>query len=126
MCGISGILSDNLGDDGLRSSLKRMINAMNHRGPDGSGIHLEGACGLGHRRLAVIDTSAAGAQPMTRDGVTLVYNGELYNFRKERHSLETGGYGFLGHSDAEVLLALYLRYGESCVYHLQGMYAFAL
>lgn len=99
---------------------------MNHRGPNGSGIHTERGCGLGHRRLAVIDTSAAGAQPMTRAGVTLVYNGELYNFQKKRRVLEGKGYGFLGHSDAEVLLALYLRYGESCVEHLQGMYAFAL
>ncbi len=99
---------------------------MNHRGPDGSGIHLEGVCGLGHRRLAIIDTSAAGAQPMTRDGVTLVYNGELYNFQEKRHTLEARGYTFHGHSDAEVLLALYHRYGENCIHHLSGMYAFAL
>jgi len=126
MCGISGVVSAAVPFDDFRPILLRMINAMNHRGPDGSGIHLEGACGLGHRRLAVIDTSAAGAQPMTRDGVTLVYNGELYNFQEKRHSLETGGYEFRGHSDAEVLLALYLRYGEGCIRHLQGMYAFAL
>lgn len=126
MCGISGIISDSLVSEGLHSSLKRMIDAMDHRGPDGSGIHIEGCCGLGHRRLAVIDTSVAGAQPMTREGVTLVYNGELYNFQDERRSLEAEGCGFLGHSDAEVLLALYLRYGESCVHHLRGMYAFAI
>lgn len=99
---------------------------MSHRGPDGSGIHLEGACGLGHRRLAIIDTSAAGAQPMTRNGVTLVYNGELYNFQEKRSALEADGHGFLGCSDAEVLLALYLHYGEGCIHHLSGMYAFAL
>ena len=126
MCGIAGILSDILGGDALASSLNKMIDTMSHRGPDGSGTHMELGCGLGHRRLAVIDTSAAGAQPMTRDGVTLVYNGELYNFQEKRRLLEKEGYEFLGHSDAEVLLALYLRYGEKCVHHLQGMYAFAL
>lgn len=99
---------------------------MSHRGPDGTGIHIENNCGLGHTRLAVIDTSEAGAQPMTRDGVTLVYNGELYNFQEKRDLIEAEGGRFLGHSDAEVLLALYLRYGESCVQHLEGMYAFAV
>jgi asparagine synthase (glutamine-hydrolysing) len=103
-----------------------MTGAMSHRGPDGSGIHVENHCGLGHSRLAVIDTSVAGAQPMTRDGVTLIYNGELYNFQEKKDFLEAEGFSFLGHSDAEVLLVLYLRYGENCVKHLQGMYAFAL
>lgn len=126
MCGISGVVSKTIIGDGCRAVLVRMTDAMGHRGPNGSGIHVENYCGLGHTRLAVIDTSAAGAQPMTREGVTLVYNGELYNFQEKRDCLEAEGYSFLGHSDAEVLLALYLRYGESCVQHLQGMYAFAI
>lgn len=126
MCGISGVVSEKISIIDVRTILLRMINAMDHRGPDSSGIHTEVGCGLGHRRLSVIDTSAAGAQPMTRDGVTLVYNGELYNFQEKRHTLEVEGYGFLSHTDAEVLLALYLHYGESCVEHLRGMYAFAL
>lgn len=125
MCGIAGIISKTIIDGSCRSILINMTGAMSHRGPDGSGIHVENRCGLGHTRLAVIDTSAAGAQPMTRDGVTLVYNGELYNFQEKRDFLEAEGYRFIGHSDAEVLLALYLRYGENCVQHLQGMYAFA-
>ena len=126
MCGISGIISNSFVGDQLSSSLKRMATAMSHRGPDGDAIHIENGCGLGHTRLAVIDTSEAGTQPMTRHGVTLVYNGELYNFQEKRKLLESEGYKFLGHSDAEVLLNLYLHYGESFVQHLQGMYAFAL
>ena len=126
MCGISGILSSKLKDDQLSASLKRMSTAMRHRGPDGDAIHIENGCGLGHTRLAVIDTSDAGKQPMTRHGVTLVYNGELYNFQEERKLLESEGYRFIGHSDAEVLLNLYLHHGESFVQHLRGMYAFAL
>ena len=126
MCGISGVISDTLVGDSCRDILVRMTDAMRHRGPDGSGIHVENHFGLGHTRLAVIDTSAAGAQPMTREGVTLVYNGELYNFQEKKDFLEAEGFSFLGHSDAEVLLALYLRHGENCVQHLQGMYAFAV
>ena len=126
MCGIAGVVSATILGDDCRQILLRLTDAMSHRGPDGSGIHFESGCGLGHARLAVIDTTAAGAQPMSRCGVTLVYNGELYNFQEKRACLEAEGYSFLGHSDAEVLLALYLRYGESCVQHLQGMYAFAL
>lgn len=126
MCGISGVVSKTILGDGCRSILINMTGAMSHRGPDGSGIHVENRCGLGHTRLAVIDTSAAGAQPMTRNGVTLVYNGELYNFQEKKDFLEAEGYSFIGHSDAEVLLTLYLRYGENCVQHLQGMYAFAV
>jgi asparagine synthase (glutamine-hydrolysing) len=126
MCGISGVVSKTIIGDGCRSILINMTGAMSHRGPDGSGIQVKNRCGLGHTRLAVIDTSAAGAQPMTRNGVTLVYNGELYNFQEKRDFLEAEGYSFIGHSDAEVLLALYLHYGESCVQHMQGMYAFAV
>ena len=87
MCGISGVVSGKVSLVDFRAILLCMIDAMDHRGPDGSGIHTERGCGLGHRRLAVIDTSAAGSQPMTRDGVTLVYNGELYNFQEKRSVL---------------------------------------
>lgn len=126
MCGISGIISQTLPSESYRSALTGMSYAMRHRGPDGSGIHIENNCGLGHTRLAVIDTSLAGAQPMTRNNVTLVYNGELYNFVEKRALLEAEGVRFIGRSDAEVLLALYIHYGERCVEHLQGMYAFAI
>lgn len=126
MCGISGILSESLTQGHLSDVLNRITNAMNHRGPDNRAIYIENGCGLGHTRLAVIDPSEVGKQPMTRDGVTLVYNGELYNFQEKRKLLQADGYKFIGQSDAEVLLVLYLRYGESCVQHLQGMYAFAI
>ncbi|MBU7583452.1 MAG: asparagine synthase (glutamine-hydrolyzing) [Nostoc sp. TH1S01] len=126
MCGIAGILSNRLVGDRLVESLQRMIGTMRHRGSDGTGIYTENGCGLAHTRLAVIDTSDAGKQPMTQCGVTLIYNGELYNFQEKRELLEAKGYKFFSHSDTEVLLALYLHYGENCVQHLQGMYAFAL
>ncbi|MEI6441644.1 MAG: asparagine synthase (glutamine-hydrolyzing) [Nostocales cyanobacterium ELA583] len=126
MCGISGILSESLTQGHLSDVLNRITNAMNHRGPDNRAIYIENGCGLGHTRLAVIDPSEVGKQPMTRDGVTLVYNGELYNFQEKRKLLQADGYKFIGQSDAEVLLVLYLRYGESCVQYLQGMYAFAI
>lgn len=126
MCGIAGVISSTITVDDLSHVLRHMTHSMRHRGPDGSGLHLERPCGLAHTRLAIIDTSATGSQPMTREGVTLVYNGELYNFQEKRASLETDGITFLGHCDAEVLLALYIRYGVHCVEHLQGMYAFAI
>lgn len=126
MCGISGVLSKSLTQGNLSDVLNRITNAMNHRGPDNRAIYIENGCGLGHTRLAVIDPSDVGKQPMTRDGVTLVYNGELYNFQEKRKLLQADGYKFIGQSDAEVLLVLYLRYGENCVQHLRGMYAFAI
>jgi asparagine synthase (glutamine-hydrolysing) len=103
-----------------------MLQAMRRRGPDGQNSFQNGPCTLGHARLAVIDTSVAGAQPMTENGVTIVYNGEMYTFREERRLLEQDGVTFFGNSDTEVLLKLYLRYGQSCFSRLRGMYAFAL
>lgn len=126
MCGLAGIVSTSLTGDRIQAPLQRMTHAMKRRGPDGNGLKIESSCGLAHTRLAIIDTSTNGAQPMTRAGVTLVYNGELYNFQHQRKLLEAKGYQFVGQSDAEVLLALYLHYKEACVHHLRGMYAFAI
>jgi asparagine synthase (glutamine-hydrolysing) len=78
----------------------------------------DGCCVLGHTRLAIIDTSPQGAH--------LVYNGELYNFQEKRRLLERNGVIFIGNSDTEVLLHLYLKYGRGCLEHLQGIYAFAI
>jgi asparagine synthase (glutamine-hydrolysing) len=103
-----------------------MLQAMRRRGPDGQNVFRDGPCTLGHERLAVIDTSAAGAQPMTENGVTIVYNGEMYTFREERRSLEREGVAFSGHTDTEVLLKMYLRYGQDCFSRFRGMYAFAI
>ncbi len=127
MCGIAGVL--NL--DGAPVSaemLWRMTNALSHRGPDGEGLWIEGAIGLGHRRLAIIDLSAAGRQPMqTADGrYVLSYNGEIYNFRELRTELESKGYRFRSRTDTEVLLYSLAEGGLAAIDRLNGMFAFAL
>jgi asparagine synthase (glutamine-hydrolysing) len=126
MCGICGVFSPKLSREGRRGAVAAMVAAMSHRGPDGTATAASGPCALGHARLAVIDTTETGNQPMFRDGVYLVYNGELYNFQDERLVLEKGGFRFVGSSDAEVLLAMYLVYGKSFLARLRGMYAFAI
>lgn len=131
MCGLSGIFVYKSGarpvDDG---ELLRMREAMVTRGPDGADywISEDRQVGLAHRRLAIIDTSNAGAQPMsTSDGaLRIVCNGEIYNYRELREELRAKGCRFVTQSDTEVLLHLYREYGHGMVQHLRGMYAFAL
>ncbi len=129
MCGINGILHlDPQGPAVDCEELERVRDAMASRGPDGAGLWLspDGRIGLGHRRLAVIDLSDAGAQPMSSvDGrVTIVFNGEIYNHRELRSELV--GYPFRSRSDTEVILALYQRDGTRLFSKLRGMYAIAL
>ena len=127
MCGIAGILRFDGGpvDAGL---LARMNATLAHRGPDGEGMIVRDGVGLAHRRLAIIDLSAAAAQPMaTPDGTAWVtYNGEIYNFRELRDRYEAAGHRFTSRSDTEVLLRAYVVEGLDCVEHLEGMFAFAL
>ena len=101
---------------------------MEHRGPDGSGIWRDDHCPLtlGHRRLAIIDPTDAGAQPMQRGDDVVVFNGEIYNFVEIRCSLEEKGYQFATHSDTEVLLAAYDHWGPSCLSQFNGMWALAI
>jgi asparagine synthase (glutamine-hydrolysing) len=126
MCGICGVA----GGDSARERVhvEAMTAALAHRGPDDSGVHVADAVVLGNTRLAIIDLSGAGHQPMGRqgEGTWITYNGEIYNHRALRQGLEADGYEFRGHSDTEVLLALYLRDGRTCVEHLRGMFAFAI
>lgn len=129
MCGINGVLRLASSAPPLdRDEIERVRDAMASRGPDAAGLWLSprGDLGLGARRLAIIDPSAAGNQPMfSADGrVTIVFNGEIYNYRELR--AEQGGYSFLSDSDTEVLLALYEREGMRMLSRLRGMYAFAL
>ena len=131
MCGLAAIFryrSDAAPVD--RDELLRIRDAMLSRGPDGEGLWVseDRRIGLAHRRLAIIDPSASGAQPMaTADGgLRIVFNGEIYNYRELRQRLETRGYRFQSGSDTEVLLQLYQEYGHDMVRHLRGMYAFAL
>lgn len=127
MCGIAGIVRLDGGsvDSG---QMDQMTDALAHRGPDGRGVFLDRNVGLGHRRLAILDLSEAGHQPMFSKDQALVvtFNGEIYNFQEERSALEAKGYRFHSQCDTEVLLALYEEYGEACVAHLRGMFAFAI
>jgi len=104
-----------------------MRDAIRHRGPDEEGIRIRGSVGLGHRRLSIIDLEH-GSQPMvSEDGkLSIVYNGEIYNYRSLRVDLSARGCRFRTHSDTEVLLKAYEVFGDDCVKHLRGMFAFAI
>lgn len=125
MCGIAGYSGSF-----PHELLGRMSDAIAHRGPDGEGSYFstDGSVGLAHRRLAIIDLSPTGAQPMTdaATGVTLTYNGEVYNYRELRAELEQAGVRFTGASDTEVILRLYLERGRAALPRLNGIFAFAL
>lgn len=127
MCGIAGILHLDCAP-ASPVLLKRMTDAIAHRGPDGEGLWTDEYVGLGHRRLAIIDLSPAGHQPMiSRDRrYTLTYNGEVYNFREIRTDLESLGYQFHSQTDSEVVLNAWAEWGEDCVHHFNGMFAFAI
>ncbi|HEX5393474.1 MAG TPA: asparagine synthase (glutamine-hydrolyzing) [Rhodocyclaceae bacterium] len=128
MCGILGYLGTETAA-GSGFSLERAVTALHHRGPDDSGIWREEAVGLGFVRLAIIDLSPAGHQPMVSpDGrYVITFNGEIYNFPDLRKELEAVGETFVGHSDTEVLLRLFQREGfDRCLAKLRGMFAFAV
>ena len=124
MCGIAGIVSQS-------SDLELigpMTEAMSHRGPDGSGIWSDGLCSLGHRRLAIIDLSVKGKQPLCNENETvwIVFNGEIYNFQELRAELERFGHKFNSHTDTEVIVHAYEQWDAECVKKLRGMFAFAI
>ena len=127
MCGICGIFNLN-GEPVSPVNLRQMTDSMAHRGPDGEGFYIDSFMGLGHRRLAIIDLSPAGHQPMlTRDGhFSLIYNGEIYNFQELRIELESLGYQFRSRTDSEVVLNAYVEWGSDCVNRFNGMFAFAI
>jgi len=128
MCGINGIaLSSKSGHSINLAGLERMRDIITHRGPDDKGIFIDGRVGLGHRRLSIVDV-ASGHQPMTNEDGTLhiTYNGEIYNHADFRNGLEAKGHTYRTHCDTETILHLYEEYGESCVNHLRGMFAFAI
>lgn len=123
MCGIAGILGQ-----APPERVLAMVKAMHHRGPDDSGVHHEAGIALGMARLAIIDTTTGGHQPMrARDGlIWIVYNGELYNFHEERAILEKKGHSFQSRSDTEVVLRMYEEYGDAFLLRLRGMFALAI
>src|SRR5450631_1608500 len=106
-----------------------MTDVIAHRGPDGEGSWISGTglIGLGHRRLSIIDLSAAAAQPMHyRDRYSIVHNGEIYNYLELRSLLQSKGYLFNSRSDTEAILAAYDHYGSDCLQYFDGMFAFAI
>ena len=127
MCGIAGML-DLAGTPAQPAILQRMTDAISHRGPDGEGHYTDGPLGLGHRRLAIIDLSAAGRQPMaTEDGRFLIsYNGEVYNYREIRTELEAVGHRFHSRTDSEVVLKALAHWGPWALLRFNGMFALAL
>jgi asparagine synthase (glutamine-hydrolysing) len=124
MCGLVAILQF----DGAKpdvTALRYMADRIRHRGPDGHGIFVEGEVAFAHQRLSIIDL-ATGQQPMTFDGVTATFNGEIYNYIELREELKRAGHTFRTASDTEVLMRMYLEYGTGGIKRLNGMFAFVL
>jgi asparagine synthase (glutamine-hydrolysing) len=129
MCGIAGFYGFGKSPDA--EALNQITDALSHRGPDGRGIWQQGPVGLGHRRLAILDLSPAGACPMVCRGpdgreCVITYNGEVYNFLELRRELEKEGYLFHSETDTEVVGAAYLRWGKECLLRFNGMWALAI
>ena len=125
MCGIAGMIGLEAGEEAVR----KMLATMGRRGPDSSGIYQNRDAALLHSRLAIIDPEG-GRQPMQLsyggENYVIVYNGEVYNTEELRRCLQQSGHSFLGHSDTEVVLHAYVRYGAECVRHINGIFAFAV
>src|SRR5690349_11056556 len=127
MCGIAGVLDL---DDGVVDPevVERMVASIRHRGPDDQGVIADGPVALGNARLAIIDLTDAGHQPMVSpDRATLLaYNGELYNYRELARELESRGRRFHSRSDTEVVLTAFEEWGVDCLERFDGMFAFAV
>ncbi|NMB92384.1 MAG: asparagine synthase (glutamine-hydrolyzing), partial [Parcubacteria group bacterium] len=130
MCGITGIYIVNNPSEVNKDTLIKMRDSLIHRGPDDSGLYIsqDKKVGLGFRRLAIIDLSPLGNQPMTNEDQTLwlIFNGEIYNFQEIKEDLIKKGHQFKSKTDSEVLLHLYEEKGEKCLDDLNGMYAFVI
>jgi asparagine synthase (glutamine-hydrolysing) len=127
MCGICGQVSIN----GTTTSVEpvvRMTESLRQRGPDAFGLHVQGGAALGHRRLKIIDLSERAQQPMVDAhlGLSIVYNGTIYNYKDLRLKLESQGYQFFSEGDTEVVLKAYHAWGQDCVKRFNGMFAFAV
>ncbi|VDG72435.1 asparagine synthase [Clostridium carnis] len=124
MCGISGFVNKKLKDMSLDKILKDMTKSIEHRGPDGEGYYIEKKFGLGHRRLSIIDLNKNANQPFISERYSLVFNGEIYNYKDLKKELKE--YKYLTNSDTEVILAAYDKWGKDCVKYFRGMWAFIL
>ena len=127
MCGIAVAIGLS-GQPIERVAVERMATSLVHRGPNDSGIYLDGSIGMGFRRLSILDLSEAGHQPMvSEDGQhVLVFNGEIFNYVELREELRQSGYQFRSSGDSEVLLAAYRHWGRECLPKLNGMWAFII
>lgn len=127
MCGLSGEINFD-GRPADAGALQRMTDALSPRGPDGSGVVLRGPVGLGHRRLKIIDLSEKAQQPMVDAdlGLTIAFNGCIYNYPELRAELEGLGHRFFSHGDTEVILKAWAQWGDHCVDHFLGMFAFVI
>ncbi len=126
MCGIVGVWNRRTGENVNQAMLTDMRNALRHRGPDDAGLFVDGPIGLGHQRLAILDLSARGHQPMEAPNgrYAITFNGEIYNYRELRSRLASAGVVFRSQSDTEVLLSLLAAYGPAILKDLRGMFAF--
>jgi asparagine synthase (glutamine-hydrolysing) len=128
MCGIAGLVYEGRQNQTAASAVRHMIALQRHRGPDGEGFYDASGASLGHCRLAIIDLTDAGHQPMhdTERRYWITFNGEIYNYVELAEELKSLGYRFQGRSDTEVLLAAYKLWGNECLNRLRGMFAFAI
>ena len=127
MCGLVGFVALEGLPANISHRLKKATSLLQHRGPDEEGLNQDNWCALGHRRLAIIDL-ASGKQPLRDEeaGLTIVFNGEIYNFQELRRKLQEEGFNFETKSDTEVILKAYRAWGPECVRRLNGMFAFAI
>lgn len=126
MCGIAGFYSPELAQNKANDCIENMLKAIAHRGPDARGSWFHNGIMLGHNRLSIIDLSHQADQPMLYQNLAIVFNGEVYNYLEIKKELLSKGYAFATQSDTEVVLASYLEWGEDCVNHFVGMWAFVI
>lgn len=126
MCGIAGFFDPGMSPEESGEVLSAMLQSMSHRGPDYTGTYESHPLHLGHNRLSILDLSEAAHQPFRYQHIVVILNGEVYNYKELRQELITKGFVFHTQSDTEVLAAAYLAWGERCVEHFIGMWAFAI
>jgi asparagine synthase (glutamine-hydrolysing) len=126
MCGIAGFFQSGQEMQPGQIILERMLERIRHRGPDARGTFMNKGFFLGHNRLSIIDLQDAANQPFEKEGLQIIFNGEIYNYLEIRGDLEKKGYNFSTQSDTEVLLTAYMAFGADCVQHFVGMWAFAI
>lgn len=126
MCGIAGIIDHTKTPEQLSEVLGEMLQVQHHRGPDATGLWMDNHVYLGHNRLSIIDLSEAANQPMHFGSLTIVFNGEVYNYVEIGKELQVLGHTFVTHSDTEIILHAYQQWGDDCVNRFVGMWSFAI